>query len=132
MSGFPGGWSVHGNVGAGSFILIGEYLGATGSFDATALSWRLGGAEPKAWNLEAGYRFDLLGKDTTVAVAYQGTAQALALELPEERWMLGFSVDILDHTSLSFEWAHDKDYHAGDGGSAETADTLTAQLALVF
>ncbi len=46
--------------------------------------------------------------------------------------MLGFSVGILDNTSLSFEWAHDKGYRAGDGGSAETADTLTVQLALVF
>lgn len=127
-----GGWTVAAGIEIGPFNLIGEYLSATDSFDAVAVPWRTDGAQPKAWNLEAGYRFDMPGKGTTIAVAYQGTGQALALDLPAERWMVGLSVDILENTALSFEWAHDKDYAVSDGGTGESADTVTAQLALEF
>lgn len=125
-------WTANIGLIAGPFNLIGEYLGASKSFDSAALPWRLNGAEPKAWNLEAGYSFELMGKSMIAAVAYQGSREALALELPRERWLLGLSIDILDNTALSFEWARDKDYSANDGGSGESADTLTAQLAVEF
>jgi len=132
VSDFPGGWSLHGNVEYGTYNLIAEYLGAADSFDAADIHWRLGGAEPKAWNLEAGYAFDLFAKGATVALAYQGTEQSLALKLPKQRWLLGLAVEILDDTLLSFEWAHDKDYSVNDGGTGENADILTAQLAVEF
>ncbi len=126
------GWTVHAGAELGVFNLIGEYLFATDSFESAAVPWGLNGAKPSAWNLEAGYSFDLLGKGTTLAVGYQGSREALALELPRERWMIALSMDIMDNTSLSFEWAHDKDYSTTDGGTGKSANTATAQLAFEY
>jgi hypothetical protein len=125
-------WTAHGTVRLGPFQLLGEYLAATRRFAPGALSWGAGGARPAAWNLEAGWDFDLLGRGATLALAWQGTREALALELPRERWLLGLSVALPERTALSLEWARDRDYGSGDGGTGRDADTLTAQVAVEF
>jgi hypothetical protein len=65
-------------------------------------------------------------------VAYQGTDEALVLELPEERYMGTISVGLVDGLSLALEYAHDEDYGKSDGGTGDEADTITVQLALEF
>jgi hypothetical protein len=125
-------WTVHGTAQFGPFRLIGEYLTASRRFDPAALPWGTDGARPAAWNLEAGWNFDWFGRDATLALAWQGSEEALGLELPRERWLLGLSVGLLERTQLSLEWAHDRDYGARDGGTGENADTVTAQVAVEF
>lgn len=125
-------WTLTGLIEVGSFSFIGEYVKATDSFDAAAVPWGAGGAEPEAWGVEAAYRFTLANRAATFAVGYQGTDEALALELPETRLAAAITVEIFDATTLSFEWAHDKDYGNSDGGTGNHADTLTGQLAVAF
>lgn len=127
-----GGWTLNAAASFGPFSLIGEYLSATDRFDPASLDFKDRGARPSAWNIEAGYSFSLLGRESVAAVAYQGTREALALELPKERWLLGWSIEIFDRTSLGLEWARDRDYSARDGGTGKSADTFTAQLAVEF
>lgn len=127
-----GGWTLNAAASFGPFSLIGEYLSATDDFDPASLDFKGEGARPSAWNIEVGYSFRLLGRESVAAVAYQGTREALALELPKERWLLGWSIEIFDRTSLSLEWARDRDYGARDGGTGKSGDTLTAQLAVEF
>ena len=71
-------------------------------------------------------------RDTTIALGYQGTNEALPLELPEERMLATFSVNVLDNTAVSLEWARDQDYESTEGGTGESADTFTLQLAAAF
>ncbi len=127
-----GGWTLNASATFGQFQLIGEYLSATENFAADSLSFKEKGARPAAWNLEAGFTFPVLGRESVASVAYQGTREALALELPKERWLAGWSIEIFDKTSLSFEWAHDIDYSASDGGTGKSADSVVAQLAVEF
>ena len=89
-------------------------------------------ARPRSWNLEAGYDFEITGKETTLSIAWQGTAEALALTLPEIRYLAVTSIGIFEHTTLSLEWAHDKDYSGSDGGTGDDTDSFTAQLAVEF
>jgi hypothetical protein len=134
------GQAAHAMFTIGSFNLIGEYVTAGNSFDATnEMAFNGSGAEPSAWNLEAGIAFDIAGHESTVAFGYQKTKQALGLGLPEKRLSAAFSVAILENTTLSFEWAHDEDYGAGDvdavsgtAGTGSDSDTITAQLAIEF
>lgn len=126
------GWSVDAMFSGGPFVFIGEYTAAGDRFETAELPFRGKGAQPAAWNLEAGYNFRLAGKDATVAIAYQGTDEAVALELPEQRVLAAISVAIMEATTLSFEWARDTDYGRSDGGTGETANTATAQLAVEF
>ncbi|MCK5682069.1 LbtU family siderophore porin, partial [bacterium] len=112
--------------------LIGEYLGATDDFEVTELEFNGEGAKPKTWNIELGYNFELSGHETIVSLAYQGSDEALALELPKERYLGSFGVGLANGLSLAVEYAHDEDYDEKDGGTGEGGDTVTLQLALEF
>jgi hypothetical protein len=126
------GCGLHGIFNIGPFTLIGEYIEAVDEFEVGELAFGSDGAEPSAWNVEAGYTFELAGKETTLAIGYQGTDEALALELPEYRLMGSVAMEIFDGTSLAFEWAHDEDYDESDGGTGEDADIATVQLGVEF
>ncbi|MCK5540977.1 MAG: LbtU family siderophore porin [Deltaproteobacteria bacterium] len=112
--------------------LIGEYLGATDEFEVSELNFKGSGAEPKTWNIELGYTFEISGHETVIALAYQGSDEALALELPEERYLGSFGVGLADGLSLVVEYAHDEDYDEKDGGTGDNADTVTLRMALEF
>lgn len=127
-----GGWTANLGLVYRDFTFIAEYLSATGRFDPDSLSYKGKGAEPSAWNLEIGYSFPVFGKDTTAALAYQGTDQALGLDLPKQRWLVGWSIGIFDNTALSFEYAYDTDYSVSDGGTGENGSTVVGQLAVEF
>lgn len=117
----------------GPFSVIGEYLMAIDDFELEELAFKDSGAEPEAYNIEVGYGFTISGIDMTAAIAYQGTDEAVALELPEERIIAGLSAEIFESTALSIEWAHDEDYSASDGNADELGgNTITSQLAVQF
>ncbi len=126
------GWTVAASATVGAVQVIGEYLAAADRFDAAALDYRDHGARPETWTLEAGYHFPLLGRDNVVAVSYQASREALALELPEQRWLLGWSAEVFKHTTLALEWSRDTDYARRAGGTGETSDSVVAQLAVEF
>ena len=140
----------------GDVALMAEYLGATERFQSTALAYGGSvvdgayvnrGAKPSSWMIEAAYDFMIGSRPATIAVGYQGTDDAVGLELPESRFMIGGSVELMDSVALGIEWAHDKDYDTdewsdcalveGDmecafAGTDENADTITVQLAAEF
>ncbi|MBF0340650.1 MAG: LbtU family siderophore porin [Magnetococcales bacterium] len=130
------GAALHASAGFGGVTLLGEFITAMDRFDLTELPWNGRGAKPRSWNLEAAYGFQILGKETTTSIAWQGSDEALALGLPENRFMLGASMGVYEKTTLAFEWMHDKDYGTSDTGTAagtnRTANTGTAKLAVEF
>lgn len=126
------GLGIHALLDMGSIMLIGEYLSATESFDAADLQFSSRGAKPAAYNLEAAYLFEIMGKESMIGVAWQQSREALALELPETRYLATFSVEVYKNTALSLEYAHDKDYSVSKGGSGDDSDVFTLQLAAAF
>jgi len=114
------GWTASATFSSGPVVVIGEYLTAVDPIAG------LGGEQPEAWNIEAGYSFAIGSREATVAVGYQGTEQATSLDLPERRMLAALSVEVMKQTSVAVEWARDEAY----GG--ERSNTLTAQLAVEF
>jgi hypothetical protein len=127
-----GAWTASAVIGIGDVMLVGEYLAAADAFDATEIAYDGAGAQPGAWNVEASYAFELMGKPARAGIGYQGTEEAVALELPESRAIAVLSVEIFPRTVLSLEYAHDEDYGITDGGTGETAGTFTTQLSITF
>lgn len=125
-------WAIHALFIRGPFSLVGEYLAASDRFHVGEVAFNGTGAQPSAWNLEAGYRFEIMGREGTVALGHQQTDEALDLGLPEKRTSLGLSMAVMQNTVLGLEWAHDEAYGTGDGGTGQEADTVTAQLAVAF
>lgn len=127
------GYSVHGVYRTGPWSFMGEYLSANDEFQPGELAWKGRGAEPEAWNLEVGYDFVAFGdRESNVAVAFQGTDEAVSLELPEDRFLVGLSTTLYENTSLALEYSHAEDYSVSDGGTGEDGDALTLQVAVEF
>ena len=132
VTGRTAGISASAMLRVGSITVLGEYLGALDDFQADELAFMGQGAKPSAWMVEAAYGFEFAGKETTLAASYQATGEALALELPKKRVLVGLSAEVMDGVSLGVEWARDTDYGVEDGGSGANTDTITVLLAAEF
>ncbi len=134
---YEAGIAAHAVLTVGPVCFIGEYIAALDDIDYNAYddSGTLAGSDsldkPKAWNIEAGYTMDVQGRETTFAIAYQGTDD-LEGSLPEKRYLASAGVAIADNVGLAVEYAHDEDYDESDGGTDDDAKTVTIQLSLEF
>ena len=138
----------HASVAAkwGSLSLTGEYVTALKSFKGTELAFRSTeeddgqggteevplGAKPSAWSIEAAIGFEVMDSEVTAASSYQATQQAVALGLPESRYLLGVSVGIVEGVGVGAEIAFDKDYSVANGGTGEDATAFTLLFAAEF
>ena len=129
---YAGGFCVHAIFNTGPFIMIGEYVGGTDDPE-----FSVGGGPfvevdaPEAWNVEFGYSFEMIGKETTFAIGYQGTDECAGF-LPEKRYMASIGMALGEYVGVSLEYAHDEDYDENDGGTDDDADIITMQLAVEF
>jgi hypothetical protein len=132
------GYSAYGIVEFAGFNLIGEYLAASKEFDSADYGFDGRGAKPNAYNVELGYGFATAGKDSTIAIGYQASDEAIDLELPKSAILVAYSVDLMTNTSLAFEYAALKDYDESDtgtlvaNGTGKSGSSFVAQLAVVF
>lgn len=124
---YTAGATVSAVVGIADFTLIGEYLAVLDNDYLTTED-----AEPATWNLEFGYGFGIGGNAASVAVSYQGSDEAVFLGLPESRFAAAFGYEIFAGLGIALEYLHDEDYDVADGGTGESADVVTVQLALEF
>jgi hypothetical protein len=118
----PAGWAASVGLDFGPVSVIAEYVAALDGFDGAA------GAEPSAFNLEAGYGFELAGRPALVAIAWQGTDDYAAIDtaVSEKRLAAAVSVEIFDGTLVALEYRADEDYTGAD------TDTVSALLAVEF
>ena len=119
-------------VTAGNWHAIFEYIGATRSYRASDLAFDAKGAQPSSFNVEFSRDFSLAGKDLSVALAVQGTDQALGLQPTRQREMVSASYALQAQTSLTVEYMHASGYHPQHGSSDASADVISVQLAAEF
>jgi len=119
QSGRAPGWIASAEVGAGDFTIIGEYLQQTDIALAGSTD------EPSTYNFEVGYGFDAAGLPATVALGFTGSDEADGL-VAEESIRGVFGLEIMDGTSVAFEYANDEDYDGTD------TDTFTGRLGIEF
>ncbi|MEZ4528774.1 MAG: LbtU family siderophore porin [Desulfobacterales bacterium] len=121
----------------GPLRIIGEYMTmldepewnlselVPGALAAVEMGAVFKGEKTSAWNAEIGCTFEIIGKETTLGLAWQGTENGEEF-FPENRYMGLVSVGILEKTSLGLEYRHD------EFENEDEADVLTAQLAVEF
>ena len=140
---YVSGLAAHLIMNMGPFQFIGEYVGAIDDYNANEMNTRGKKANPESWNFEAAFTQEILGKETTFALAYQGTNDCVFVDytpgsfddylaLPEDRYMGVIGINILKNTMLKLEYMHDEDYSESDGGTNAQNDTVSAQVAIVF
>lgn len=121
------GVNLHGNISFDRYNLTAEWVGAANSFRFQDLSFVTAGAKPQAGQLEAGVTFMAFSKPASVAVGYQWTKDALALNLPKHRVGGVFNISIWKDTVESLEYRHDVDYGTTQYANGASAPGLVNQ-----
>jgi hypothetical protein len=98
-----------------AFTLTGGYVRALDNRTSAELALEGKENDPIAWNSEIAYSTELLSKETTLAVGYQKSSDALQYYLPEERYRTRASMAFSDSTTFSLEYYQDKEYAAKNG-----------------
>ena len=132
LSKYVPGFDVHGDLTFSGVTLRAGYMMAIKSFQAGQLAFNGQGAQPAAWNVEAGYTMPIMNHETTFAGTVQGTNEALALGLPELRYGGAVSVAIVNHFSVTAEYLHDLDYDVAKDGTGNSGHTATLKLAAEY
>lgn len=124
------GGSAHALINLGNVTILAEHVMAMSKFTNGDLDGTVTNEEqPSASNLEVGVA---LGKGWQLAAAYQKTDEALFIGLPETVVSGAVSYEMMPGASLSAEYASMEDYAVSDGGTGETANTLTLKMAVEF
>lgn len=138
---------VHGNMAYDRFNLAAEWVGAAQSFRPQDLSYNGRSAKPQAVQTELDMTFRAFNRPSSIGVGYQWSKDALALNLPQHRFIGVFNISIWKDTVESLEYKHDIDYNiyqfangaapfgavnATTFGTGRSGDTLSAQIGVYF
>ncbi|CAN5271917.1 LbtU family siderophore porin [soil metagenome] len=137
----PGG-NLHAKMSYAPFFLITDYITSLKSFQRYDLSYNYKGAKPKAFYAEGIYVFNVFGKPGNLALGYGQSSQALALDLPKQRYLGAVNISLWGNTVESLEYHHDVNYSRCDFGSGansidfrgrgSNSDTITAQIGVYW
>lgn len=132
LDGYAAGFAFYADLKYKGFNVIGEYIAQLDELEWKRYDISTGeklskAKQPKisAWNLEAAYTMPIMEKDTTFAIAYQGTNDAQDV-LPESRYLGSVGVGIFDGTILKFEYCRNEFETETD------EDIITTQLSIEF
>jgi hypothetical protein len=101
-----------------SLNLIGEYTGASTSFNVNNMSFNGHGAKPWAADTQVSYSFNVFdSKPSSIGIGYAKTGEALAIGLPIDRYSAVFNTSLLRNTLQSLEFHRDREYAASKQSS---------------
>ena len=110
------GFDAQGNASYHALTVLGEYTGALSHFAPQDMSFNGHGASPKAFHVETAYNYALFNRPGSYAVGYDHSWDALALNLPRNRFITAANYSIWRNTLTSLEYRHDINYGATDTG----------------
>lgn len=134
------GLTVYGMINSGPFSLSGHYVTALQSFSYVDFSSSLNeysddfheGAQPWAADLQAAYGFSYWDRAQNLYVGYQQSGDAVALFIPERRWVAGYGIDVLKNTNIGVEYSNDQAYSISDGASNEHSNRVGLRVGVMF
>ena len=136
------GLALYGDVNSGPFVVGARYTTALKRFNPLDLpryadfvgpTAPVSGAKPWAAGIQAAYNFDGMGQTTqNVYLGYQASRQALALNIPRSRWLVGYGVTPCKGATFALEFNRDKDYSTSQGGTNKHYNLLTLRTSVQF
>ena len=126
---YVGGVAVNAKVAIAGISFSGEYISAIEDYQASDPT--VAELQPSAYHLEAGYEVEVSEFPLIFALAYSGTSDFGGI-LPENRLAVLAGIEVAEGLRFSLEYKHETDYETDEGGTAEEADAVTAQLAYEF
>jgi len=138
--------ALYGDVNSGPFTLNARWTGATQRFNVMDLpkngwaaftpSWTImpdaSGAEPWAYTLQGGYGYALWNRNQDIVIGWQGSGEAAGIGLPQNRFLLGWNMELAKYAYLGLEWDHDKAYSTSHGGTGGSDNLITIRTSVKF
>lgn len=109
-----------------TFDFLGEFITASTAFNKNDLTMNNHGARPKALNAELSYSFQTFARPTAIAIGYGMTKDAMALQLPAQRYSTTLNTSIWKDTLQSLEFRHDVNYAASSFATGSTVPAPSA------
>lgn len=116
------GFDAHAALSAGPFTVNGEWVAALTAYDQQDMTFNGSGAQPQALHVEMDYGFHILGKPSNLALAYEQTWQALAMNLPKNSYLAVLSTSMWKNTVQMLEFRHDVNYPGTDTAGGRCSD----------
>lgn len=143
-----GGYALYGDVNSGPFTVGARYVAANrfnvndlpkngvadltgGTIAGTPIAGATG-AKPWAAGIQAGYGFNVWDKNQNVYLGYQTSREAAGLNLPKNRWLAGYNIDMWKNTNFGIEWDHDIAYNGANGGAGTNSDLVSLRAGVKF
>ena len=122
--------------GAGAYAIVGyagtslitEFVSATERYNPIDLSFNGRGARPYGLQVELNHNFELEQRPALVAVAYNKTGEAFALNVPEHSLLAFASLAVWRDVIFAVEYRHSINYDNGTTGSGNNTAVSTANL----
>ncbi|TAL64839.1 MAG: LbtU family siderophore porin [Legionella sp.] len=134
-------------LGYQRYNLTAEWAGVVQAFRPQDLSFNGRAARPQAVQGELGMTFRSFNRPSSIGVGYQWSSQALALNLPKQRYVAVYNISIWKDTVESLEYRHDIDYSVNSFangaapigavnmntvGTGRSANTVSLQIGVYF
>lgn len=101
-----------------------DYVSALEHFDAATMQSKTNeGAEPSAFDSKVTYSFNKKNMDQEVFVGYQHSAEASALDLPEDRYAVGYNIYPWTNVVFGAEIDRDHEYSSEYVGNYNQGET---------
>jgi hypothetical protein len=111
------GIAIHGALGMGHFGVLGRYVEATSAFAPQDLMFDNHGARPHSFDAEVYYNFHMFAKPSVITAGYDKSWEALALGVPQQRYLAAVMTSIWKDTIQEIEYRHDINYGTSDSSS---------------
>ena len=90
------------------------------------------GAKPWAAGIQAGYGYNAWDRTQNVYIGYQLSREAAGINLPRQRYLVGWGIDAWKNTSFGVEWDHEYAYSKSNGGSGNTTNLVSLRSSVKF
>lgn len=99
----------------------------------TTLKFGATGARPWTGEVHAGVGFNAFcDRDQTIYIGYQLSRQAAGLEIPKNRYLIGYNIDVWKNTNFAIEWDHDNAYSRSSGGRGSNSNLVSLRGSVKF
>jgi hypothetical protein len=127
--------ALYADLNSGPFDVGARYTTALQRFNVVDLPTTAAatqGAKPWSADIKAGYNYNAWNYGQNLYVGYQQTGGAVFLNLPSNRWLIGFGVDVYKNTNIGIELDHDSAYSKSKGGTGTNSNLVGVRAAVKF
>lgn len=130
-----GAGTIYADINSGPFWAGIRYVTALQRFSVGDLpqnASNITGAKPSAGDIRVGYGFYAWNKSQNIYLRYEASSDAVALLIPQKRYVAGYNIDVVKNTNVGLEVGHDIAYSKNTGGTGNNTNTIGLRVGVVF